>query len=132
MSIMTVNEANTLRKRIAELEKEMMDFRTSMARVLSELYATVHELERWQRWNQQQEPEAVERLKAMRDCILVHFNLSEFKTLCFDLGLDYEELEGETIGDKARELVLLLNRTGRCPELVTYCREKRPNAPMPW
>lgn len=132
MSIMTNREADILRARIAELEHEMMEFRSAMAKILSSLYDTVHDLESWQRWNQQQQPEAIERLKKMRDCIIQHFSLSEFKTMCFDLGVDYAELEGETIGDKARELVLQLNRTGRCPALVTYCREKRPNAPMPW
>lgn len=125
---MTLNEAASLRKRIAELEKEMMDFRSSMARVLSELYGAVHELENWQRWNQQQEPEAIERLKAMRDCVAQHFNLSEFKTLCFDLGINHDDLEGETLNDKARELVLLLSRNGRCPELVLYCKKHRPSA----
>jgi hypothetical protein len=129
---MTQREADLLRLRIAELEKEMMEFRSSMAKVLAALYDTVHDLETWQRWNQQQAPEAVERLKSMRDCIIDHFNLSEFKTMCFDLGVDYQGLEGETLPDKARELVLLLNRTGRCPELVMYCREHRPNAPLPW
>lgn len=127
---MTVKEAELLRQRIAELEREMMDFRSSMDRVLAGLYQTVHDLESWQRWNPTQEPQALERLKALRDCIVEHFNLSEFRTMCFDLGVMYEELEGEAIGDKARELVLLMNRNGRCSELVDYCRTHRPNAAM--
>ena len=131
MSIMTSKEADLLRSRIAELEREMMEFRSSMARVLSQLYETVHDLESWQRWNRQQEPDAIERLKKLRDCIVDHFTLSELRTMCFDLGVSFEELEGETISDKARELVLLLNRLGRCPELVDYCRQQRPNA-QPW
>lgn len=129
---MTRNDADALRQRIAELEREMMDFRTSMAKVLSSLYDTVHDLEQWQRWNQPQTPEAVERLKLMRDCIVEHFSLSEFKTLCFDLGVNVDTLEGESLPELARELVLLLNRVGRCPELVAYCQRLRPNAAMPW
>jgi hypothetical protein len=42
---MTIKEAELLRQRIAELEREMMDFRSSMARVLAGLYQTVHDLE---------------------------------------------------------------------------------------
>lgn len=125
---MTSKESDILRQRIAELEREMMDFRTSMAKVLSSLYETVHDLEKWQRWNQPQEPDAVERLKAMRDCIVEHFNASEFRTMCFDLGVDYDGLEGETLHDKAREFVLYLNRVGRCPDLVRYCAVHRPHA----
>jgi hypothetical protein len=128
MSIMTSKDADLLRLRIAELEREMMDFRTSMARVLSGLYETVHHLESWQRWNATNQPEAVERLKAMRDCIVDHFSMSEFKTMCFDLAISFEDLEGETITDLAREFVLLMNRLGRCPDVVLYCKEHRPEA----
>lgn len=129
---MTQNDADVLRARIAELEREMMDFRTSMAAVLSSLYDTVHDMERWQRWNQQQTPEAVDRLKMLRDCIVTHFNKNEFEDMCFDLGINVDTLDGETLRELARELVLLFNRTGRCPELVIYCREHRPNAELPW
>jgi len=122
------NEADILRARIADLEREMMEFRSSMAKVLSSLYDTVHDLESWQRWNRPDEPEKIERLKAMRDCIVQHFSMGEFRTICFDLGVSFDDLEGDTLDDKSRELVLFLNRVGRCPELVLYCREKRPNA----
>lgn len=125
---MTSKEADILRARIAELEHEMMEFRSSMAKVLSSLYDTVHDMETWQRWNRNQEPQAIERLKAMRDCVVDHFSMGELRTLCFDLGIDPDQLEGETKADKARELVLTLNRLGRCPELVVYCQEQRPNA----
>lgn len=128
MSIMTSKDADLLRLRIAELEREMMDFRTSMARVLSGLYETVHDLESWQRWNQTQEPHEVDRLKSMRDCIVDHFSMGEFKTMCFDLGISFDDLEGETITDLSRELVLLMNRLGRCPDVVLYCKEHRPGS----
>ena len=127
---MTELQARKLRERIAEMEREMMDFRASMTVVLTELYKTVHELESRQRWSQKPEPEAIERLKAMRDCIVWHFDDSELKTLCFDMGVNFDDLEGDAISDKARELVLYLNRVGRCDELLEYCREKRPNAKL--
>ncbi|PIE80903.1 MAG: hypothetical protein CSA11_06670 [Chloroflexi bacterium] len=129
---MIQNDADVLREKILELEQEMMDFRTTMTKILSGLYETVHDLERWQRWNATQEPKALELLKLLRDCIVNHFNQSEFNELCFDLGINVDNLDGETLSDHARELVLLLNRLGRCPELVLYCREKRPNVAIPW
>ena len=100
----------------------MMDFRTSMARLLSGLYETVHRLEA-----QQSEPTRSENLKKPRDCILSHFSLGEFRTMCFDLGVSYDDLDGEGLDDKAREFVLYMNRVGRCPEIIAYCKEKRPN-----
>ena len=56
----------------------------------------------------------------------VHFNLEELKTLCFGLGVDYENLAGETKEGKARELILHMKRNGRLPELNAHIQQKRP------
>lgn len=119
---MTTHEAELLRQRIAELEREMMDFRLSMARVLAGLYETVHELEKRQKWAL----EPVEHMRHMRDCIVKHFDMGEVRTMCFDLGISFDGLPGDTLHDKARELVLLLHRAGRVDELRSYCRDNRP------
>lgn len=122
---MTEQDAMLLRARINELETEMMEFRSSMAKVLSSLYDTVHRLESRRMVT---EHDTTRRLIAMRDCITNHFDLSEFKSLCFDMGINYDNLDGDSLEDKAREFVLLMNRLGRCPEIVAYCQKKRPNA----
>lgn len=126
---MSKEQAEKLRERIAEMEREMMDFRASMTVVLAELYKTVHELESQQRWSKPDVSE-VEKLRELRDCIVLHFDNVELRTMCFDLGVNHDDLEGEAISDKARELVLRLNRQGRCDELVKYCQRKRPNAKL--
>jgi hypothetical protein len=61
----------------------------------------------------------------------VYFSESELRTLTFDLGLDYEMLPGPTKGDKARELVAQLWRSGRLVELVELGRGMRPNVAWP-
>lgn len=121
-------QAAKLRERIAQMENEMMEFRASMALVLTELYRTVHELEQQQRWSYQ--PESIEMLKRIRDCIVYHFDDGELKTMCFDLGVNYDLLEDGGLSDKAREFVLLMQRQGRCDELIQYCRDKRPNSKL--
>ncbi|MCA9996700.1 MAG: leucine-rich repeat domain-containing protein [Anaerolineales bacterium] len=45
-------------------------------------------------------------------------NLEEVRQLCFKLGVDYENLEGETKSAKTRALVQLLGRLGRLDELA--------------
>lgn len=122
---MTESEAAILRATIAELEQEMMDFRLSMTNVIAALYDRVHRLES-KRANI--DNDTTRRLIAMRDCITNHFDLSEFKSLCFDMGINYDNLDGDSLEDKAREFVLLMNRLGRCPEIVAYCQKMRPNA----
>lgn len=59
--------------------------------------------------------------------LVEYFDLGELKTLCFDLGMDYDELAGETKSDKARELVKTAYRNGRVPDVVHRCEEARPN-----
>ena len=65
------------------------------------------------------------RLRMMIDD---HFNKSELQTLCFDMGVDYDGLNGENKSDKARELVAYFERRGIIRDLVAKCKELRPNA----
>jgi hypothetical protein len=72
----------------------------------------------------------------LRLAITRHFDLEDLRTLCFDLGVDYDNLRGEGKAGKARELVALAERTHclealestvrrLCPELaVTYSYER--------
>ena len=64
----------------------------------------------------------------LRHNLLTHFSEDELRTLCFDLGVDFEALSGENKDGKVRELVAFLERRGRIPELIATCRELRPSA----
>lgn len=55
------------------------------------------------------------------------FSDGELRDLCFDLGVDYENLSGATKSDKARELILYMERQARLPDLVTRVVELRPH-----
>ena len=61
------------------------------------------------------------------DHIKEHFNIDDIEGLCFNLGIDHEEIAGDTLGTKARNLVLFCKRHGRLDELVGYCAKSRPN-----
>ncbi len=63
----------------------------------------------------------------LRDILVDHFNSSELHNLCFDLDIKHESIAGNTIEDKARELIEYCFRRGRLEELVNRCRELRPN-----
>lgn len=53
----------------------------------------------------------------LRGKILQRFDQEELRTLCQDLGIDYDDLRGEGRTAKARELLALLKRRGRLEEL---------------
>ncbi|HEX6385059.1 MAG TPA: hypothetical protein VF177_10345 [Anaerolineae bacterium] len=58
-----------------------------------------------------------------------HFNLDELRELAFDLGIDYENVEGTSKRAKIRELVLYFNRQHMLDELIKTVKERRPWAP---
>jgi hypothetical protein len=62
---------------------------------------------------------------------LIHgrFDLSELRTFCFYLGVDFENLPGGTKADKARELVQHLHRRDRIISLLQTGRQLRPDVP---
>jgi hypothetical protein len=55
------------------------------------------------------------------------FNQGELRTLCFNLGVEYEDLPAEGRADKARELVEYLKRRQQISDLVRLCRHQRPD-----
>jgi hypothetical protein len=54
-----------------------------------------------------------------------HFDEEEFRTLCFDLSVDYDTLRGEGKAAKARELVAYLDRYDRIDDLVAMGSQMR-------
>jgi hypothetical protein len=56
-----------------------------------------------------------------------HLDLEELRTLCFDLGVDYDSLRGEGKAAKIRELIALLRRNNRVPQLIVALNVIRPH-----
>jgi hypothetical protein len=60
-----------------------------------------------------------------------YFSLEEIRTLCFDLGVDYDNVRGEGKSARIRELILSLGRHGRLPELIGLVQEQRRHVHWP-
>ncbi len=52
----------------------------------------------------------------------------EFRHLCFEINVKYDDLRGETLRGKVEALVLVLDRAGRLDELWEKIRQDRPHA----
>jgi hypothetical protein len=65
----------------------------------------------------------------LRRLIVERYSLSELQTLCFDLGVNYDDLPGEALSDKARELILKMGRRRRLDQLLTVLAQSRPDLP---
>jgi hypothetical protein len=65
-------------------------------------------------------------LAHLRQFIVHHYSLEEVRTLCFDLGINYDELSGEGVGAKVRELLLQMGRQRRLDQLLTRLRQAHP------
>ncbi|MFZ0545681.1 MAG: hypothetical protein WAM60_09600 [Candidatus Promineifilaceae bacterium] len=62
----------------------------------------------------------------LREFLAKRFNLDELKTLCFDLGLDYEEFPRATMSEFTRELVAYFERHGKIGCLIAQVIKVRP------
>jgi hypothetical protein len=71
----------------------------------------------------------VARLAPLLANLVRHF-LDELRMLCFDLGVDYDELPGEGKTAKAGDFPSRHDRSSRISKLVRYCSQHRPN--LPW
>ena len=73
----------------------------------------------------------IELLTQLRQLLSKRFSDGELRTLCFDLGVEYEDLPGAGKADKARELVDYMDRYERLPDLIRLGRQARPDVPWP-
>lgn len=65
-------------------------------------------------------------LKELRRILAKRFSEDDLRTLCFDLGMDYDDLPGRGKCGQARELVMYMHRHGRVSELEREIKRKRP------
>jgi formylglycine-generating enzyme required for sulfatase activity len=72
-----------------------------------------------------EQPERLPDRADLRQKLAEHFNKEELRTLCFDLGIEHENLP-DTKDGMARELVAYCERQGRIPELAAACQRLRP------
>ncbi len=67
----------------------------------------------------------------LRQGIVNTFSAEELITLCSDLGVDYDNLPGQSKEARARELIAYLSRRQRLAPLVAYCKLHRPDHDWP-
>ena len=55
------------------------------------------------------------------------FSLEDIEDICFQLGIDDENIEGDAKIDRVRSLLIYLEHRGRIEDLEVVCREIRPS-----
>ena len=71
-----------------------------------------------------------EERKRFRKNLIEYLSEQEIKELCFDIGIDYEELEGTTKGSKVISLIVHIERRLQLAGLLEALIERRPD--IPW
>ncbi|MBK6711545.1 MAG: hypothetical protein IPG51_14600 [Chloroflexi bacterium] len=62
----------------------------------------------------------------LRDLMREHYNLAELQEMCTDLGVDYEDIAGDTLHARVHNLVRYFKRQNRLEKLVQRSKELRP------
>jgi len=63
----------------------------------------------------------------LRVILASRFDLDEIRTLCFDLGVDFDSLRGEGKAAKARELIIHLQNRRQLDKLISRIKQTRPD-----
>ncbi len=63
---------------------------------------------------------------ALRDFLVAHFNDNDLRDLCFEMGIEDEDVPGDTRSAKAREIVRYCQRHTRTEDLKAACAQLRP------
>lgn len=74
---------------------------------------------------------AQQYLSAIHQLLVRYYSAEELRSLCFRVGVDYDDLPASGRANKARELVTHLDRRGRLTELQAAVQAERPNAVWP-
>lgn len=64
----------------------------------------------------------IELLKFIKE----KFSLEDVKTLCFDIGVNFDDIPGSTITEKSRELIIYCRNQNRLENLVDQLKRDRP------
>ena len=66
-------------------------------------------------------------LAPLRDQMTRVFDKSELQNLCFDLGIAYDDLSGDTRIGLAQALIVYCHERGRMADLLNRCQKLRPH-----
>jgi hypothetical protein len=76
------------------------------------------------------EPTGFDKVQ-FRRLLGLHFSLEELRTLLFDIGIDFDEVAGETKTARIRELILYAERYHKMDKLIGAARQARPEVDWP-
>ena len=80
---------------------------------------------------QQRQPRPKNLRMVLLEILNKHFSDGDLRILCVDMEIDYENIPGPAKIDKARELILYLQRYNRLEELIDYAQPMHPEADWP-
>jgi hypothetical protein len=67
----------------------------------------------------------------LRRQMAASFNLEELNTLCFDLKVNFDELPHSGLTPRIRDLIQVMERSGRVPDLLTAVSQAQPHIDWP-
>lgn len=77
------------------------------------------------------EKQKKEALRILHEKFTTHFSREDLKLLCFDLGLNFDDLPGETMQSKVQSIVWWSEQQGSLSHLLEILGTERPNIAWP-
>ncbi len=108
---------------LAEMSLEQRNTIATRKQAVAEFYTAVLE-------DEQADTLLQNRIR-LRELMVRYFNKTELETLCFDLGIDKDNLPNATKPELAQEIILYCERHDKLDRLLDICRDQRPHAEWP-
>ena len=66
-------------------------------------------------------------VKYLKSILQERLSISDIRDLCFELDIEYENLEDQTLRGSIRELIIKIRKMGQIPRLIDACNKIRPD-----
>ncbi len=116
---------NSIKRRIAD---NQFTIECDKSYKMVDIWGLIDDVGTRSHWlGQEEEQTGLFDLPKLLDQLNETFNEGEFRTLCVDFDVKYDNLPGQGLEEKQRELLLYAERHGRLRNLIELVRRIRPN-----
>ena len=63
----------------------------------------------------------------LHELVTTYLSFADIQDICQDLHIIYENVPGDSLESKSRELISYCNRRSTLPDLIAACQQKRPD-----
>ena len=126
LTVTAMKQPELIESMYGQSQDKEINFYQSQVKSLWESIVSELSEQGWLTVDMNAEPEEYD-LKNLRQILQTRFSLSDVRDLCFELGINFENLGESALNDAIRALIIRMDQLERIPDLVNACKRMRPD-----